>query len=233
LRQPLPVRLLTGGTPIMETLRQVVASSESHPPLVLIRRGDDSSAIRDEAQLIESILAGNTNLYQDLVRPYEALVYRMAFMMLRNDADAEDAAQEAFLRAYRKLASFRSESRFSTWLTSIVLNEARARLRRRERGLSVSLDSLLSQETLLPARSFCDKQESALRGLERAELQSQLQRAILDLPAIYREVLQMRLLDERSIRNTAQALMSTEGVVKSRLHRARRMLQRRFSTHRA
>jgi len=217
----------------METLRPVIALSENHPSAVLTRRVDESSSSRDETQLIESILAGNTNLYHDLVRPYEALVYRMAFVMLRNEADAEDAAQETFLRAYRKLASFRSESKFSTWLTSIVLNEARGRLRRRKNGVAVSLDSLSNQTTPIPARYICDKQESVLLSLERAELRSHLQRAIADLPTIYREVLQMRLVDECSVRCTAQALMSTEGVIKARLHRARRMLQRRFNAQRS
>lgn len=216
----------------METLRQAVASPESPMSPFLFRRVDDSSAIRDETLLIESILAGDTNLYHDLVRPYETLVYRMAFVMLRNEADAEDAAQETFLRAYRKVASFRSESKFSTWLTSIVLNEARGRLRRRKNGVAVSLDSLSSQTPPLPARYICDKKESALLSLERAELRSHLQRAIADLPTIYREVLQMRLVDECSVRCTAQALMSTEGVIKARLHRARRMLQRQFTVHR-
>jgi RNA polymerase sigma-70 factor, ECF subfamily len=217
----------------METLRPIIALSENHSSSVLTRRADESSSMRDETQLIESILAGNTNLYHDLVRPYEALIYRMAFVMLRNEADAEDAAQETFLRAYRKLASFRSESKFSTWLTSIVLNEARGRLRRRKDGVAVSLDSLSNQTTPLPARYICDKQESALLSLERAELRSHLQRAIADLPTIYREVLQMRLVDECSVRCTAQALMSTEGVIKARLHRARRMLQRRFNAQRS
>jgi RNA polymerase sigma-70 factor, ECF subfamily len=216
----------------MDTLRQVVALPESQLSPILIKSADDSSAIRDETQLIKSILAGDTSLYRDLVRPYEALVYRMAFVMLRNEADAEDAAQETFLRAYRKLASFRAESKFSTWLTSIVLNEARARLRRRKGGLAVSLDSLSSELSLSPARYISDKQESALLSLERAELRSQLQRAIADLPAIYREVLQMRLVDECSVGSTAQALMSTEGAIKTRLHRARRKLQRQFNTHR-
>jgi RNA polymerase sigma-70 factor (ECF subfamily) len=219
--------------PTMETLCPVIALSEPQSSPAPTRCADESSSIRDETQLIESILAGNANLFHDLVRPYEALVYRMAFVMLRNEADAEDAAQETFLRAYRKLASFRSESKFSTWLTSIVLNEARARLRRRKNRVAVSLDSLSSQTQSLPARYIYDKQESALLSLERAELRSHLQRAIADLPTIYREVLQMRLVDEFSVRGTAQALMSTEGVIKARLHRARRMLQRRFDAHRA
>jgi RNA polymerase sigma-70 factor, ECF subfamily len=212
----------------METLRQVAASSKSRPSPVLVGHKDYSSAIRNEAQLIESVLSGDTSLYSDLVRPYETLVYRTAFMMLRNEADAEDAAQEAFLQAYCKLASCRSESTFSTWLITIVLNEARARLRRREGGLAVSLDSLSNQSTLLPAQYLSYKQESALQRVERAELRSQLQRAISDLPATYREVLLMRFLDELSVRETAQAPMSTDGLVKVCLHRARRMLQRWF-----
>ena len=171
------------------------------------------------------------NLFHDLVRPYEALVYRMAFVMLRNEADAEDAAQETFLRAYRKLASFRSESKFSTWLTSIVLNEARARLRRRKNGVAVSLDSLSSQRAATRSIHLRQTGKCSTES-ERAELRSHLQRAIADLPTIYREVLQMRLVDECSVRCTAQALMSTEGVIKARLHRARRMLQRRFDAHR-
>ena len=216
----------------METVCPVISLSEPQSSPALTRCADESSPIRDETQLIESILAGNANLFHDLVRPYEALVYRMAFVMLRNEADAEDAAQETFLRAYRKLASFRSESKFSTWLTSIVLNEARGRLRRRKNGVAFSLDYLSSQTTPLAPRHICDRQESALLSLERAELRSHLQRAIADLPTIYREVLQMRLVDERSVRCTAQALMSTEGVIKARLHRARRMLQRRFNAQR-
>src|SRR6267154_3980227 len=83
----------------------------------------------DEAQTIASILAGNTHLFHDLMRPYERSVYIMALSLLHNEADAEDAAQEAFLKAFRNLAHFRGEAKFSTWLVSITLNEARSRLR--------------------------------------------------------------------------------------------------------
>ena len=151
----------------METLRPVIALSESQSSSVLIRCADDSSSIRDETQLIESILAGNTNLYHDLVRPYEALVYRMAFVMLRNEADAEDAAQETFLRAYRKLASFRSESKFSTWLTSIVLNEARGpftasqKRGRRFFGFSFESDAVATRSIHLRQTGKCFAESGA------------------------------------------------------------------------
>ena len=82
---------------------------------------------RNEAEIIASILAGNTHEFHDLIRPHERSVYVMALSLLHNEADAEDAAQEAFLKAFRNLANFRGESKFSTWLVSIALNEARSR----------------------------------------------------------------------------------------------------------
>ncbi len=85
---------------------------------------------RDEAQMIASILAGDTQLYHELIRPYERSVYMMALSYMKNEADAEDVAQEAFLKAFHHLSSFRAEAKFSTWLVGIALNEARSRLRR-------------------------------------------------------------------------------------------------------
>src|SRR5437588_7286294 len=93
----------------------------------------------DQAQIIASILAGNTHLFHDLIRPHERSVFVMALSLLHNEADAEDVAQEAFLKAFRNLASFRGEAKFGTWLISIVLNEARSRLRRNK---TIRVDSL-------------------------------------------------------------------------------------------
>ena len=79
--------------------------------------------------MIASVLAGETQLYHELIRPYERSVYMMALSYMKNEADAEDVAQEAFLKAFHHLASFRAEAKFSTWLVGIALNEARSRLR--------------------------------------------------------------------------------------------------------
>jgi RNA polymerase sigma-70 factor (ECF subfamily) len=87
-------------------------------------------AIRDENQMIASILGGDTEKYHDLIRPYEHSVYRMALSFMKNESDAEDVAQEAFISAFRNLAAFRGQAKFSTWLISITLNQARGRLRR-------------------------------------------------------------------------------------------------------
>src|SRR6202789_3577452 len=95
---------------------------------------------RDETQIIASILAGDAHLFHQLIRPYERSVYVMALSFLKNEADAEDTAQEAFLKAFRNLASFRGDSKFGTWLISITLNEARSRLRSRNNVKIESLD---------------------------------------------------------------------------------------------
>src|ERR1700729_4549734 len=99
-----------------------------------------ATELRDESRMIASILAGDGQLFHELIRPYERRVYAMALSMLHNEADAEDAAQEAFLKAFRNLANFRGDAKFSTWLISIVLNEARSRLRTKANVKMESLD---------------------------------------------------------------------------------------------
>src|ERR1700736_2303849 len=98
-------------------------------------------SVRDEGQMIASILGGDTEQYHDLIRPYERSVYRMALSFMKNESDAEDVAQEAFLKAFRKLADFRGQAKFSTWLISITLNEARGRLRHQSASRTESLDT--------------------------------------------------------------------------------------------
>jgi RNA polymerase sigma-70 factor (ECF subfamily) len=122
---------------------------------------------RDEAQIIASILAGNTNEFHVLIRPYERSVYAMALSLLQNEADAEDAVQEAFLKAFRHLASFRAEAKFSTWLISITLNEARSRLCQRKVLKLQSLDEPQDEQgNVSPAllREWC---EVSAQTLER------------------------------------------------------------------
>src|SRR5258708_21217146 len=97
-------------------------------------------SVRDEEQIIPSSLSGDTEKYHDLIRPYEHSVYRIALALMKNESDAEDVAQEAFLKAFRNLAAFLGRANFSTWLISITLNEARGRLRRQSLVRIESLD---------------------------------------------------------------------------------------------
>jgi RNA polymerase sigma-70 factor (ECF subfamily) len=180
-----------------------------------------------EDDLIARILAGERELFHELIRPYEKLVYSMAFSMLRNEADAEDAAQNAVIQAYTNLARYRGESRFSTWLVTIALNEGRSRLRRAGTLREESIEAL-SEESgsdYTPAL-LTDWREIPSAALERKEVRCLLQKAIAQLPAHYREVLVLRDVEGLDIEETAQALSISPASVKVRLHRARRMMQK-------
>jgi RNA polymerase sigma-70 factor (ECF subfamily) len=183
---------------------------------------------RDEAQMIASILAGNTHEFHDLIQPYERSVYSMALSMLQNEADAEDAAQEAFLKAFRNLRKFRGEAKFSTWLISITLNEARSRLRQKKTAKTDSLDELNEGGQALPAL-LRDWREIPSEVVERREVRVMLQHAITGLPLIYREIFLLRDLEELSVNQSAEALGISVATAKVRLHRARMMLQKKLA----
>jgi RNA polymerase sigma-70 factor (ECF subfamily) len=184
---------------------------------------------RDEAQLIASVLAGETQLYHELIRPYERSVYRMALSYMKNEADAEDVAQEAFLKAFHHLATFRSEAKFSTWLVGIALNEARSRLRREAVMRMESIDDAPEEGGHISPAILRDWREVPSEALERKEVREMLQKAIASLPDIYREVFLLRDVEELNNLETAAALCITVGNVKVRLHRARMMLQKQLT----
>ena len=186
----------------------------------------ESPETRD-AELIARILGGERDLFHELIRPYEKSLYYATFSLLQNEYDAEDAAQEAVLKALKNLRSFRAESKFSTWLISIAVNEARARLRHARVLKFESVDQPPGDEegTFTPAL-ITDWREVPLVALERRELREQLQQAIASLPEIYREVLLLRDVEEFSIAEAAEALGVSPGVVKTRLLRARLMMQK-------
>lgn len=179
--------------------------------------------------MIAAILAGQTQLYHELVRPYERSVYLMALSYMKNEADAEDVAQEAFVRAYRNLASFRDESKFSTWLISITLNEARSRLRRKALIPMDSLDTPPDEDHAVSPAVLRDWREIPSEAVERGEVRLLLQKAIASLPDVYRQVFLLRDVEELNINETAEALNISVPNVKVRLHRARMMLQKQLA----
>ena len=184
---------------------------------------------RDEEQMIASILAGDREQYHELIRPYERSVYKMALSLMKNESDAEDVAQEAFLKGFRKLADFRGQAKFSTWLISITLNEARGRLRRQTVVRMESLDDSPEDGGQISPALLRDWREVPSEALERHEVRQMLQDAIAHLSPPYREVLVLRDIEEFSIDETAAALAITTGTVKVRLHRARMMMQKELA----
>jgi len=148
---------------------------------------------------------------------------------MKNEADAEDVAQETTVRAFRKLSSFRAESNFSTWLISITINEAKTRLRRQVLVRMESLDQLLDEDTGLSPALLRDWREIPSEAIERDEVRMLIQQAVDQLPDIYKEVFLLRDVEEFSINEASEALEISIASVKVRLHRARLMLQKQLA----
>jgi len=195
-----------------------------------VKSGEATAAAgRDEAGLIARILAGEKELFHELIRPYERMVYMTVFAIVRNETDAEDGAQDAMVNAYRHLGKFRGESKFSTWLATIAMNEGRQKLRRAKRAKEDSLDEpVQGEEQEITPAPLTDWREIPLEALERKELREALREAVAELPGIYRQIFTLRDLDGMNVAETAAALGINENMVKVRLHRARMMLQKRL-----
>lgn len=188
-----------------------------------------AAANRDEAGLIARIVKGEKELFHDLIRPYERMVYMTVFSIVKNETDAEDGAQDTMVNAYRHLNNFRGESKFSTWLTTIAVNEGRQKLRKAKRAKEDSLDQPVeSDEQELTPAPLTDWREIPLEALERKELREALRTAVAELSDIYRQIFTLRDIDGLNVAQTAAALGINENMVKVRLHRARMMLQKRL-----
>lgn len=191
-----------------------------------MQSASDKGVARNEAEMIAMILGGQSQLFHELIRPYEHSVYAMALSILRNEQDAEDVAQEAFLSAYRNLSRFRGEAKFSTWLITITLNEARGRLRRTKGVTMQSIDEPPDEGAASSPFLLRDWREIPSEALERKEVRQLLQVAVNALPPLYREIFMLRDVEELNIADAAEMLQVTTATVKVRLHRARMMLQK-------
>ncbi|HEX9493991.1 MAG TPA: sigma-70 family RNA polymerase sigma factor [Thermoanaerobaculia bacterium] len=185
------------------------------------------SVIADEPQLVARLRAGEESAFEQLVRSTSGRLLAAARRLLRNEEDARDAVQNAFVRAFQSLSRFRQESSISTWLHRIVINEALMRLRSRAKSDEPSIDDLLP--TFIAdghqTRDTVDWSETADKALERAETAEIVRRKIDELPEIYRTVLLMHDIEEMSHAEIAESLGVSINVAKVRLHRARQALR--------
>jgi RNA polymerase sigma-70 factor (ECF subfamily) len=179
-----------------------------------------------DEQVIARVLRGDGDAFEAILRRYDRRLYRTARAILRDDVEAEDAMQEAYVRAYEHLGGFEGRARFSTWLTRIVVHETLGRLRRRERAEPVGLVGDLREELMADLSSAGADPERA--ALDR-ELGAFLEQAIDELPQGIREVFVLRAVEELSVAETAACLDVPEDTVKTRLFRARGHLQRRLA----
>lgn len=178
-----------------------------------------------EGLLIRRIRDGEHEAFYELIQPYERRVYAAAFAITHNDADAEDVAQEAMLKAFKNIRQFRAESRFSTWLIQITVNEARMHKRKEHAHLVEAMVERQDEEGNYTPRDFADWREIPSDILERKEIREKLAEALASLGRIYREVFVLRDMQHMSIEETAKALGISTASVKTRLLRARLMLR--------
>jgi RNA polymerase sigma-70 factor (ECF subfamily) len=179
------------------------------------------SELRDE-EVVARVLAGETPLFEILMRRYNQRLYRISRTILRDDGEAEDVMQDAYVRAYEHLNQFAGKSAFSTWLTRIAIHEALARKRRR--GRIEELDALPANGDVMSIlKSSGPTPES---GAAQTEMRRILEEAIDRLPETYRTVVVLREVEEMSVAETADSLGVTDAVVKTRLHRAHAMLRK-------
>jgi len=179
---------------------------------------------REEA-LIRRVQNGERDAFYELVQPYERRLYAAAFAISRNPADAEDAAQEAILKALKNIRQFRFEARFSTWLIQITINEARMRRRKDHAEIMEPIGEYREEEGTYTPRDFADWREIPSEALERTEVRELLQEALTSLGAKYREIFILRDVNHLSIEEVSDMLGISRASVKTRLLRARLMLR--------
>ena len=181
-----------------------------------------SSVNTEEANLIRRVCRGERESFYALVQPYQRALFVAALAILKNPADAEEVTQEAVLKALLNLVSFRGESKFSTWLIQITINEARLKLRNDRRHLYDSVDEPIVGQGGEPFRKeFADLRHLPSDALQRKELREALQRGLASLPPKYRVVLILRDVEDLTIQETSRVLGISPGSVKTRLLRAR------------
>ena len=160
------------------------------------------------------------------MRKYNRMLYRVARAVLRNDAEAEDALQLAYLQAFRGMANYRGDSKLSTWLTRIVLNESLMRARKRLlEGTVIPLDSTTDQADLAMIENMESHDERPESAAMRNQTRALIERRIDALPEVFRTVFVLRALEELSVEETAASLGIPEATVRTRFFRARALLR--------
>jgi RNA polymerase sigma-70 factor (ECF subfamily) len=174
-----------------------------------------------DEEIVYRVRAGETALYEVIMRRYNQRLYRIARAILHNDGEAEDVMQDAYVRAYEHLDQFAARAPFATWLTRIAVHEALARLRGRNRIQSLDDTEDNGDQSMQITSKSPDPEQSA----SGAQLRGLLEEAVLGLPEHYRIVIMLRDIEELSTAETADALDLTEDNVKIRLHRGHGMIR--------
>jgi RNA polymerase sigma-70 factor, ECF subfamily len=190
-----------------------------------------TETLRDDLALVHASKDGDVAAFAELVNRYDRKLFRIAHHLTHNGEDAEDVVQDAFLKAYQHLGRFREESKFSTWLIRIALNQALMKLRERRLTKEVSLDDNSHPEEGHLPLDLADWAPNPEQLYRRAELRAILRKALQKLSPGSRMVFVLRDIEGLSLEQTAEALNLTVGAVKARCWRARLQLRERLSRY--
>ncbi len=193
------------------------------------RQAGGAQPILTEPQLIARIRAGESKLFHELLRPYERSLYHAVYAILRNPQDSEEVVQDAVLKAYQSLSDLRDDDRFKSWLLRIAINEAQMRRRKYRRAAYESLDGTEADESRYTPKQYADWRDLPSDFVERDELRAAVRRAVEELPDMYREIYVLTDTQSLSMEEVAQFLGITVPSAKTRLHRARLMVQEKLS----
>lgn len=194
-----------------------------------VSRKPNITAIHDQDELLALARKRDPAAIRTLVRQYNRRLFRVARSILKDDWEAEDAVQEAYVRAFTRLDEFEGRSQFSTWMTRIVVNEALGRLRKRRptSDLFVDAESALPPDDagILPFPTVSTHLIDPERAMAQTEIHALLEKAIDALPDVFRIVLVARVIEGLSVEETAELYSLRPETVKTRLHRARALLR--------
>lgn len=193
---------------------------------MLSRLSEQPVAENDETELVRRALAREALAFRTIMTRHNQRLYRIARSILRGDGEAEDALQEAYLRAFASLAGFRGESTLATWLSRIVINEALGRLRKRRRE-AIVLQHAGSRATAQVIPFPSAGSDDPERSMAQRQILAFVEQATDSLPDAFRAVFVARAIEGLSIEETADLLGLKPETVKTRLHRARKMLRER------
>ena len=186
-----------------------------------------SELLVNDVELAHRIACNDEAAFEAVMRRHNGGLFRVARAILKNNADAEDVLQEAYLAAYRHIGDFRADAKLSTWLTRIVINQALARLRSRQRArIVVPFSDLGAKERMRSEREKVDESGSSPeQSATRADIRRLLEQKIDELPVDFRTVFVLREVEDLSVDETAECLSIPEATVRSRMFRARGMLR--------
>ena len=213
--EPAELQAPPASPPTLPEASSSVPVAEPHPDVALVERAK----------------AGDTAAFEKLVRQYDRQIYRTALHITQNREDAEDITQDVFFKAFQKLEQFQGNSKFSTWLVRIAVNESLMRLRRRKTSRTVSMDQDVETEEGAIPRDFAEWRPNPEQIFSQSELGDILRKTIAGLPPGFRTVFTLRDIENLSTEETADALGLSVPAVKSRLLRARLQLRERLSRY--